>query len=265
MRITIFTSNQPRHVSLIERLASVASEVFAIQECNTVFPGQVADFFGRTPVMQNYFSRVIAAEEQVFGRPRFAPANVRQLPVKMGDVSRLNLDSLGEAMNADLFVVFGASFIKGPLCERLVAGNAINIHMGVSPYYRGSSTNFWAMYDHRPQFVGATIHRLSSGLDSGPILFHAFPTPRAVDPFGYGMECVRAGHVSLVEYIRRGDLLTIEPVAQDRMQELRYTRNADFTDAVAAEYLSRMPSADEMLTTLRARDESLFHRAQYVD
>jgi hypothetical protein len=264
MRITVFTSNQPRHVGLLERLAMMADEVFAIQECNTVFPGQVQDFFRKSPVMQDYFSRAIAAEAEVFGTSRIAPQNVRQLPVKMGDVSRLDLQSLGDALHADVYLVFGASFIKGPLCDHLVANRAINIHMGVSPYYRGSSTNFWAMYDDRPQFVGATIHRLSAGLDSGPILFHAFPTARAVDPFVYGMQCVRAAHESVVDHLRRGDLLSLEPVPQDRSRELRYTRNADFTDEVAAEYLERLSTPDALLAALSRRDGNQFVRPHLI-
>ena len=264
MRITVFTSNQPRHVALLEQLAAVGDEVFAVQECNTVFPGQVQDFFRRSPVMQDYFARVIAAEAEVFGRPRFAPGNVRQLPVKMGDVSRLEPAVLGEALRADLYVVFGASYIRGALCDHLVASGAVNIHMGVSPYYRGSSTNFWAMADGRPDMVGATVHRLSSGLDSGPILFHAFPTPRAVEPFVYGMQCVQAAHIALVDHLRRGTLPTLEPVAQDRTRELRYTRNADFTDEVAADYLGRLPSPQAMKDALLARDPNLFVRPAFI-
>jgi folate-dependent phosphoribosylglycinamide formyltransferase PurN len=260
MRITVFTSNQPRHVALLEQLSAVADEVFAVQECNTVFPGQVDDFFRRSPVMQDYFARVIAAEREVFGRPRFAPANVRQLPIKMGDVSRLDVTTLGDALRADLYLVFGASYIRGPLCDHLVANRAVNIHMGVSPYYRGSSTNFWAMADGRPEMVGATVHRLGAGLDSGPILFHAFPTPRAAEPFVYGMRCVRSAHAAVVDHIRSGALLTLEPVAQNRTRELRYARNADFTDAVAADYLGRIPSPDALRVALEARDSRLFVR-----
>src|SRR5690606_39404976 len=68
---------------------------------------------------------------------------------------------LADALDSDVYVVFGASYIRGPLIDYLVARGAINIHMGVSPYYRGSSCNFWALYDGRPEYVGATIHKLS--------------------------------------------------------------------------------------------------------
>ena len=50
--------------------------------------------------------------------------------------------------------------------------------MGISPYYRGSACNFWALYDKNPQFVGATIHYLSEGLDDGDILFHVLPSKK---------------------------------------------------------------------------------------
>jgi hypothetical protein len=260
MRITLFTSNQPRHIALVESLASMATEVFAIQECNTIFPGQMQDFFAKTPVMQDYFSRVIAAEREVFGDVRFPPPNVRQLAIKMGDVSRLDMTTLEPAFRSDVFVVFGASYIKGPLCDALVERRAINIHMGVSPYYRGSSTNFWAMYDRRPQYVGATVHLLSRGLDSGPMLFHALPQADAVDPFEFGMRAVRAAHRALVEHLKNGTFFDLLPVAQDRSKELRYTRNADFTDEVAAEYLARLPSPSELFEGLSKRDLGQFLR-----
>jgi methionyl-tRNA formyltransferase len=132
--------------------------------------------------------------------------------------------------------------------------------MGVSPFYRGSSTNFWAMYDRRPEYVGATIHLLSSGLDSGPMLFHALPTAAAVDPFVHGMRAVKAAHAGLVDALKAGRLFELPPVPQDRNHELRYTRNADFTDEVAAEYLGRLPSAEQMKADVAARDLSQFLR-----
>lgn len=266
MTITLFTSNQPRHVSLIERLAALAERVYVVQECNTVFPGDVADFFRKSEVMQRYFARVIAAERATFGGPRFpaARSNVESLPIKMGDLSRLPLELLDDALRADLFVVFGASYIRGPLCDALVERVAVNIHMGVSPQYRGSSTNFWPLYDRRPEFVGATIHRLTSGLDSGPILFHALPAAEAVDPFLLGMRAVRAAHQALCESIQSGVLRNLQPVAQDRALELRYTRNHDFTDEIAADYLERAPTPEFVGQALAGRDETLFIRPRIM-
>ena len=54
-----------------------------------------------------------------------------------------------------------------------IKNKTLNIHMGISPYYRGTDCNFWALYDNNPHLVGATIHLLSKGLDSGAMLYHA--------------------------------------------------------------------------------------------
>ena len=120
MKITVFTSNQPRHISLIKNLASIADEVFAVQECNTVFPGQVEDFFKKSDVMQNYFANVMNAEKEVFGSPCFLPCNVQSLSLKSGDLNKLDINTLKPALQSDFYVVFGSSFIKGELIEFLV-------------------------------------------------------------------------------------------------------------------------------------------------
>lgn len=261
MKIAVFTSNQPRHTALIEALASVSDEVLAVRECTTALPGQVQDFFKKSAVMQDYFSRVIASERKVFGQPRFTPSNVRTIDLRMGDLSLIDPAILKSAVDADLIVVFGASYIKGELCDQLVEQKAINIHMGISPQYRGSSTNFWALYDNRPDMVGATIHLLSSGLDSGPILFHALPPVDFYEPFDLGMVAVQSAHRALVQKIQDDELSEITPQPQNRAEQIRYTRNADFTDAVASEYLSRLPTPKAIRNTLTRRQLTNYQHA----
>jgi methionyl-tRNA formyltransferase len=176
--------------------------------------------------------------------------------MRMEDLSRLSLTELAPALKSDLYVVFGASWIKGPLLEFLVQKGAVNIHMGVSPYFRGASCNFWAIHDDRADLVGATIHVLTAGLDSGPMLFHALPAPRRADPFLLGMLAVRAGHRGLVHHIKNGSLARLPQRPQDRTQEIRYARHSDFTDGVAEAYLSDPPSADDIEARLRTRNLS---------
>jgi Formyl transferase len=260
VKITVFTANQPRHIALVERLSHVASELFAIHECSTIFPGETEDFYHATPTMNEYFTRMTAAEHQVFGPPAFGPRSVRQLLLRAGDLNRLDLVTLEPALSSDAYVVFGASYIRGWLAEALVERRCINLHMGISPYYRGAATNFWALYDGRPEYVGATIHLLSEGLDCGPILFHALPAARAVDPFRLGMDAVSASFDALIARLSSGELWSCDPVLQDRSQELRYSRRADFTDEVAQEYLGRLLTADELADRLHSRDPDRFVR-----
>lgn len=258
MKITIFTGNQPRHISLIESMSKIAEKVYAIQECNTVFPGSVDDFYKKSEVMQKYFTKVIEAEKEVFGGIRFTSSNVTQLVLKSGDLNMVDLCLLKPSFESDLFIVFGSSYIKAPLIDILLEKGAINIHMGVSPYYRGSSCNFWALYDGNPELVGATIHKLGRGLDSGDILYHAFPPVKKVDGFTLGMLAVKSAHDSLVQYIKEGRLNMLRPVKQDRRLEIRYTRNRDFTDEVAEKHLNNLPNPNFIRDKCLGRDMKKF-------
>lgn len=257
MKIAVFTSNQPRHLALIKELSKIADEVYAVIEVNTVFPGQRADFYQKTEIMQAYFAQVIASEQNIFGNISFLPLNVFPLIIKSGDLNDLSPAILAPVLGADRFVVFGASYIKGYLIDELVARGAYNIHMGISPYYRGSSCNFWASYDKNYALVGATIHMLSKGLDSGPMLFHALPTPTK-HAFDLGMQAVKSAHTALVQRIADGSIDTFKPVLQDKSKEIRYTKNADFTDSVAAEYLANPPSAKAIADSIANQNSDFF-------
>ena len=175
MKITIFTSNQPRHLNLAKKLSKISDEIYLVSEVKTIFPGLIKDFFMASKVMKNYFSKVTDAERKLFGEVSFLPSNVKTLSIKSGDLNFLPKKALEPALKSDLFIVFGSSYLKGWLVNFLIDRKAINIHMGISPYYRGSSCNFWALYDNKPSYVGATIHTLSKGLDNGDIIFHCLP------------------------------------------------------------------------------------------
>lgn len=257
VKITVFTSNQPRHLSLIKDLAKIADEVFAVIEVTTIFPGQREDFYKKTEVMQKYFSFVRESEKKYFGEVSFLPDNVRTLSIKSGDLNDLSLDILAPALKADEYVVFGASYIKGSLLDYLVAHKAINIHMGVSPYYRGNSCNFWAAYDGNFTMVGATIHYLAKGLDTGEILFHTLPKPTA-SAFDLGMRAVKSAHEGLIENLKNGRIHQLIPVAQDKKKEIRYTKNIDFNDEVASRYLSNLPTAEKINESFSKIDYSKF-------
>ena len=265
MKITIFTSNQPRHIALINRLSNFVEEVYAVQEVSTVHPGKVADFFGNSEIMNRYLTRVQSAEKHFFPNERFTSSNVRNFACKLGDLNRLMKSDLGDALNSDLYLVFGSSFIKGWLCDFLVKRRAINLHMGLSPYYRGSSCNFWAIYDQLPNYVGATWHQLSYGLDSGPILFHSIPKFENEDPFRFSMKAVLTAQEDLIlnlDSIARGAFPGIQ---QDKQMQIRYSRYMDFSDEIAQEFLDRDNSAQVLKSLLQETKRPNLLKSSFSD
>ena len=112
--------------------------------------------------------------------------------------------------------------------------------MGISPYYRGSSCNFWALYDRKPSYVGSTIHFLSKGLDSGDILFHCLPLKNDEDnPFDFTMRSVLAAHKGLINKLKEEKIYSLPRIKQIRKDQIRYSKNLEFTDDVALEFLER--------------------------
>ena len=71
------------------------------------------------------------------------------------------------AARPDVVLVFGTGLLKPPLIDA-VPGRILNIHLGLSPYYRGAGTNFWPLVNGEPEYCGATIHYLDAGVDTGP-------------------------------------------------------------------------------------------------
>lgn len=69
----------------------------------------------------------------------------------------------------EVVVVFGTGLV-GRRVITFPPRGAINVHTGLSPYYRGGQSAFWALYCREPQYIGATVHYLSPGIDSGDII-----------------------------------------------------------------------------------------------
>lgn len=68
----------------------------------------------------------------------------------------------------DIIVVYGTSIIKSNIFEK--AGIiTLNMHTGLSPYYRGDSTLFWPVYHNDAEHLGVTVHELVASVDGGAI------------------------------------------------------------------------------------------------
>jgi hypothetical protein len=240
MKITLFTSNKNRHNYLINLLSEVSDELYVIQECGTIFPGIIQGHYKASPIIKKYFENVNNAQFQLFGNSYVnnKKKNIKILPMVFGDLNQCSINLLSDFLKSDVYVIFGSSYIKGELVDFLVKQKAINIHAGVSPYYRGTDCNFWALYDDNPHLVGSTIHLLSKGLDSGPILYHAMSNLKT-NPFEYTMSNVKSVFHSIAERIKDGSIFTIKPLVQDKIKEVRYSKKSEFSEEVVKEYFEK--------------------------
>jgi methionyl-tRNA formyltransferase len=68
------------------------------------------------------------------------------------------------------FILTLGGAIYGKELRNCARGLALNQHDGWCPEYRGSNTADWALYHRDLTKVSNTIHVLTDGMDSGPIL-----------------------------------------------------------------------------------------------
>ena len=93
-----------------------------------------------------------------------------------GDVSiyethEINDDSVVEKIRdiqPDIVLVHGTSLLKAITIKNVPL--VLNLHGGLSPYYRGSYCTEWALLNNDPENIGYTIHKLSAKIDGGEIL-----------------------------------------------------------------------------------------------
>jgi methionyl-tRNA formyltransferase len=89
--------------------------------------------------------------------------------IKKGVINEQHyIDAIIE-LSPDLIISYGCSIIKGALIDHFVK-KFINIHLGLSPYYKGAGTNFWPFVNNELTFVGVTFMYLDNGIDTGNII-----------------------------------------------------------------------------------------------
>mgnify|MGYP001315286654 FL=1 len=233
MNITLITSDQIRHNYLVNLLSNIATKLNVIQEKKTFFSNQNKI----SNLMKNYFLKVDDAQKKVFGNAAIDKKNknIKLLSLENKELEKCSLNSLSDFLNSDIFIVFGSSFIKKDLVNFLIDHKALNIHLGISPYYRGTDCNFWALFDNNPHLVGATIQLLSKGLDSGPILYHALSEIKE-DPFIYTMSAVKSAFESIAQKIENKTIFEHTPEIQDKSKEIKYSKKNEFNDEVIKKF-----------------------------
>lgn len=227
MKLLVCTANQPRHVTLVKRLIQAGHDVVTIVEPKSYVDNKK---YGR------YWEYVREAELDVFGRAFLMPGSV--MCMRPGELSGAP-DYAGVFMEERLPVVFSSSYIVPPVIDWFIAAGAINLHVGLAPFYRGSAPNFWAAYDKNHHLVGAQIQRLSKNLDAGTILAETREIDTNVDPFKRGMLAAAAGIELLVNLLETPAYEWVSVTSNDSARQIRYSRHSDFTPEVASEFLER--------------------------
>jgi methionyl-tRNA formyltransferase len=132
----------------------------------------------------------------------------------------------------DAIFVFGSSILKNDILDLVQPGKIVNMHLGLSPYYRGSGTNFWPFVNDELEYVGATILHIDPGVDTGDIITHVQPNFEVNDNVHtIGCKVIKKGTKTLIQILdslKKGN--TIIRVKQWKIPNEKYYRMKDFDE-----------------------------------
>jgi hypothetical protein len=75
------------------------------------------------------------------------------------------------AMRPQVVIDHGTSIVRDEVLAAVPL--ALNVHWGLSPYYRGTHCTEWALLNWDPFNIGVTLHRLTRDIDGGGVVAQA--------------------------------------------------------------------------------------------
>ena len=176
MKIGIITSNALRHRFFVNTISKKFTIELLLIEPKVFNPNNQFSTIEEKTILDDYFRDRELSEIYFFSTcQNLCNENInKRIMISKKDYYDNDFRSLVENSSIDLFCVFGSSILPNKF---IVDSKAIfiNMHLGLSPYCRGSGTNFFPFVNNEVQFVGVTVHLLTSEVDGGAIIHQARP------------------------------------------------------------------------------------------
>jgi folate-dependent phosphoribosylglycinamide formyltransferase PurN len=255
MKAIVLTSSMRRHHYVANAIAARIDVACVWEEQKSFEPMQYAGSPADEEIIQRHFDARDASERAYFGEHERVRAESRRVPPSgCNDPAEI---AAMRALAPDVVLVFGTGLLRQPLIDTF-SGNILNIHLGLSPYYRGAGTNFWPLVNGEPEYCGATIHFLDIGVDTGPMVAHVRPDIRHGDgPHDIGNKTIVAAADALVTAAKAHVETPLRGVAQAGAGRL-YKRK-DFSAAAVERLYANFANGmvDDYLRDRTARDARL--------
>lgn len=178
MRVLLFAGTHLRHLHFMREMCQLdidfSSIVMQREDSVPIAPNWASE--GDKKLFDHHFSARARAEEKYFSihKPEDLFESIPTLFVSPETLNSPETCRFLRSQDPQAVVVFGTDLITGELLEALPRFS-INLHLGLSPWYRGAATLFWPFYFLEPNYAGATFHQITSSPDAGPILHQSVP------------------------------------------------------------------------------------------
>ena len=171
--------SHPRHAYVARRMSEVSNFVGIVIQKREKFNRDIPEKIDESLMClyKKHFELRAEKEAIYFGGDEnfeYIKKNHNYLEIEQKDLNSLETVSFLESLHADILISYGPNLIADEILN-LYNDNAYNIHGGLSPWYKGSATMFWPFYFLEPNYVGTTIHHITSKIDAGKIIHQVVP------------------------------------------------------------------------------------------
>jgi len=172
LKIVIFTSNAIRHKFFANSLSKEVDDCLVIVESKSLDPLKLGNDSQSSEILDHFNERSKTELDYFKNNDVFLS---KTLTVQNKEANSSYVYQTIHEFQPDAIFVFGSSILKDDILKLVPPGKFFNMHLGLSPYYRGSGTNFWPFVNNELDYVGATILHLDPGIDTGDIVTHVRP------------------------------------------------------------------------------------------
>lgn len=140
--------------------------------------------------------------------------------IEVTSINQLDVRAYLNDHPADVIVVNGTRIISKKLLEQIDIP-IINMHVGITPKYRGVHGGYWALAKGDPENCGVTVHYIDPGIDTGNVIVQATIQPTSKDSFvTYPLLQLKAGLGCLdraIDSIRTGTKPAVQPPQESQL------------------------------------------------
>ena len=154
---------------VVQRIAGTNSSAWIRKNLRRQ-PLQVASKIVQRLLFQKPLRQIDEEALRVFG----SGGQMKEWPnvplLEVDDINGAECVSWLRDITPDVIAVSGTKIVRSPIFALAPARGLLNLHTGISPFYKGGpNCTLWCLARREPQFVGATLHSLDAGIDTGAI------------------------------------------------------------------------------------------------
>ena len=205
MKLVLFSGDHPRHLFINRELVKYFDEVLVIiMRRERIIPSPPAGLSNHDiELFKVHFANRHKVELEVYGdlcvEQAYGGNNI--VIVEPNELNKERLALKIKEFNADFCFIFGVDLILEPVIDELPK-DKINLHLGLSPWYKGGATLYWPFYHLQPQFCGVTFHQITQQADAGEIIHQCVPVLESGDGIhDVGAKCVLQARSALHKMI----------------------------------------------------------------